>query len=121
MSERRISTTLAWAVLVICVMPFLLNLSVLVSISPAASFGKPKRIGVIQTTRPSSASVILDALVQRMRASGYLKGWDYELIVRAVPHDIERAQKAAKELESEGIDLLVTIGTPLAVTDKRHE
>lgn len=111
MNTKKTLATWAWVALVVCMLSVLLNFPGVVSVSPAASLGKPKRIGFLYSKGSSSAKDIMNSLVKKIERSGLRRGRDFEVITRSSDRSIEATQKAAKKLEGEGIDVLVTMGS----------
>jgi putative ABC transport system substrate-binding protein len=77
---------------------------------------KVHRIGVLsQVPTPSLLRPVVTGLGQH----GWMEGRDFILDVRATEGDPERAATLAQELVRRGVDLILTITTPLAVAARR--
>jgi putative ABC transport system substrate-binding protein len=72
-----------------------------------ASDKRPRRIGYISASCPTSAAQNLAAFLEGMRAHGYIEGRDIEIDYRWGEGHIERLPALAEELVRSKIDLIL--------------
>jgi len=83
----------------------------------AAQELKLKRVGVVLQGGPYYAGVV--GLRAGLKAAGLEEGPQLSLLVRDAKGDLAAAEAAAKELERDGVDLIVAITTSVALATKR--
>jgi putative tryptophan/tyrosine transport system substrate-binding protein len=78
---------------------------------------KPKRVGVVLPGGPFYAGV--EGLRAGLKAAGLEEGRQLSLLVRDTKGDLKAAEAAAKDLERDGVDVIVAIPTSVALATKR--
>jgi putative tryptophan/tyrosine transport system substrate-binding protein len=76
-----------------------------------------KRIGVVLHGGPYYFAGV-EGLREGLKAAGLEEGRDVALIVRDAIGDLEAAGRAARELERDGVDLIVALATSVALATK---
>src|SRR4051812_1821525 len=99
--------------------PFLLALVTTLLLSPFLAGGQTKlyRVGVIHQGGPYDSAVTV--LRAGLKDLGLSERKDYILHVRNTKSDLAAVEEAARELESERIDVLVTITTSVTLKAKQ--
>jgi putative tryptophan/tyrosine transport system substrate-binding protein len=78
---------------------------------------KPKRVGVVLPGGPYYEGV--EGLRAGLKAAGLEEGRQLSLLVRDAKGDLKAAEAAAKDLERDGVDVIVAIPTSVALATKR--
>jgi putative ABC transport system substrate-binding protein len=84
----------------------------------AQQTGKVWRIGLLETTAPSTATPVLEAFRQGLRELGYIEGKNIAFEYRWTPGRDEQFRVLAAELVRLKVDVIVTRGTPAALAAK---
>ena len=85
----------------------------------AQQAGKVYRIGVLELVDAASNVENLGAFRQGLSALGYVEGQTFVLEYRSADGHPERLQDLAKELVRRNVDVIVTRGTPAALSAKQ--
>jgi putative ABC transport system substrate-binding protein len=81
--------------------------------------GKVHRIGLLEVEGEASNAANLDAFRQGLRERGYVEGRDYAIEYRSAEGRPERFPDLAAELVRLEVDVIVTRGTPAALSAKQ--
>lgn len=82
-----------------------------------AAQDRPKRVGVVHHGGPYDSAV--DGLREGLIASGLTEDRQFVLLVRNSKGNLAAAAAAARELEGDGVDLIVAMATSVALAVKR--
>ena len=87
--------------------------------APAQPAGTRYRLGVLEMVGPEANAANLDAFRQGLRELGYVEGQHFLIEYRSADGHTERLQDLARELVQLNVDLIVTRGTPAALSAKQ--
>jgi putative tryptophan/tyrosine transport system substrate-binding protein len=96
-----------------------LSLALAPLVAEAQQAGKVYRIGVLEVVGAESNAENLDAFRHGLRALGYVEGLNFSIEYRSADGRPERFQDLANELVRLQVDVIVTRGTPAALSAKR--
>jgi len=85
-------------------------------VARAQQLGKVYRIGILETIPAAQNVVNLDALRKQLRELGYVEGRNLIIEYRSADGRAERFPDLASELVRLNVDLIVTRGTPAAIS-----
>ena len=81
--------------------------------------GRVYRVGVLEMVREASNTANLSAFREGLSALGYVEGKTYVIEYRSADQRTERLQDLATELVRLNVDVIVTRGTPAALSAKQ--
>lgn len=96
---------------ILVVLAFLL----VVSASLAFVSGDPIKIGICQIVEHPALDAVRQGMIDSLTAAGYLEEKDVEYLIANAQGDPNNAVPIAQNFQSQGVDLVVAISTPMAL------